>query len=294
MALRAPAIGGSRAQVLSERASVVRAPTPNVTRAAAAANPQASPTRASLVPGNAPLYASPLEPPREVLASGLVTPKEPSMSLLGRIGGALKGAVGGFVTGGPGGALGGAALGAIASSGPRRPAIGSQVLIGAGTSAVGRMATGLVPTTCPPGSRHVPLLGCVDIFPGGEGTGSGPFVRPGEARTSRAMIGASAYAPMTRNLTVRSCGKGSVLGIDGLCYDKRTIRKDQRMWVPGRKPLLTGGDLNAIAKASRAARRMKVQQKRLEHLGLLKRPKPSRGGSRGVITKAEAARALRS
>ena len=282
--------------------TVARAPTPNVTRSLAAANPQLSPTRAALVPGDAPLYASPLVPVREggPVAPGLLSPRiqilpeETSMSLLGRIGGAVKGAVGGFVTGGPAGALGGAALGAISSGGARRPTVGSQVLIGAGTSAVGRMGGALAPTTCPPGSRHVPLLGCVDIFPGGQGTGSGPIVRPGEARTSRAMIGASAYAPMTRNLTVRSCGKGSVLGIDGLCYDKRTIRKDQRMWVPGRKPLLTGGDLNAIAKASRAAARMKVQQKRLEHLGLLKRPKPSRGGSRGVITKAEAARALRS
>lgn len=103
------------------------------------------------------------------------------------------------------------------------------------------------------------------------------------------MIGASAVTPFVKSVTVHRCGKGSVLAIDGLCYDKRTLRKDQRAWPPGRKPLLTGGDLNAIAKAARAARRMKVQQRRLEQLGLLKRPKPSRG----VITKAEASRALR-
>ena len=261
--------------------SVVRTATPNVTRAAAAANPQLFPTRAGLVPGKAPFFASPLIAPRAAPPPLLVTPMEPSMSLLGRIGGALKGAVGGFVTGGPGGAIAGASLGVFAG-GARRPGSGS-VLAGRAAPLAG----------CPEGSRGFPPF-CFDLFPGGAGSGSGPLVSPGDPRTSRAMIGASAYVPMRRSIDVRRCERGAVLGYDGLCYDKRTIRKDQRAWPPGRKPLLTGGDLNAIAKAARAARRMKVQQRRLEQLGLLKRPKPSRGGSRGVITKAEAARALRS
>ncbi len=290
MALRSRVSGLQGRELLSERAALVRAPIPNASRARAAANPQASPTRASLVPGNAPLVASPLTPPREVVGPGLVTPREPAMSLLGRIGGALKGAVGGFVTGGPAGALGGAALGVISSGGARRPNVGGQVLAGAGTSAMGLIGPG---APCPPGSRRLPGLGCIDAFPGGAGSGSGVMVSAGESRTSRAMIGASAVVPMTRATTVRRCEKGSVLGADGLCYDKRTIRKDQRAWPPGRKPLLTGGDLNAISKAARAARRVKVQQKRLESLGLLKKPKPGRG-SRGFITKAEASRALRS
>lgn len=195
------------------------------------------------------------------------------MSLLGRVGGALKGAAGGFVTGGPAGALTGAALGAISPSGPRRPGT-SMALAGS--------------SSCPPGSFKVGRS-CLDLRPGGAGSGSGVLVSPGEPRRTPSMIGASAVAPMRNTITVRTCGQGAVLAIDGLCYDKRTIRKDQRAWPPGRKPLLTGGDLNAIAKAARAARRMKVQQRRLEQLGLLKRPKPSRG----VITKAEASRALR-
>jgi endonuclease/exonuclease/phosphatase (EEP) superfamily protein YafD len=87
-----------------------------------------------------------------------------------------------------------------------------------------------------------------------------------------------------------------VLGNDGLCYNRRDIRKSDREHVPGRKPLLTGGDLNAITRAARAARRVKVQQKKLEKLGLLQKPR-ARGGYRrspGVITKSEAAKALRS
>ena len=212
------------------------------------------------------------------------------MSLLGRIGGALKGAVGGFVTGGPAGALGGAALGAISSGGSRRPTVGSQVMAGAGTGAMQLVSSGS--SQCPQGSRGIPPF-CIDLYPGGSGSGSGVLVSQGESRRTSTMIGQSAVTPFIKNVTVHRCSKGSVLGVDGLCYDKRTLRKDQRMWVPARKPLLTGGDLNAIAKAARAARRVKVQQKRLESLGLLKRPKPSRG-SRGVITKAEASRALRS
>lgn len=213
------------------------------------------------------------------------------MSLIGRIGGAIKGAVGGFVTGGPAGALGGAALGAISSGGSRRPTVGSQVLTGVATSGMSLVSSGS--STCPQGSRGIPPF-CIDLYPGGSGSGSGVLVSQGESRRTSTMIGQSAVTPFIKNVTVHRCAKGSVLAVDGLCYDKRTLRKDQRAWPPGRKPLLTGGDLNAIAKAARAARRMKGQQRRLEQLGLLKRPKASRGGSRGVITKAEAARALRS
>lgn len=87
------------------------------------------------------------------------------------------------------------------------------------------------------------------------------------------MIGASATAPLRETQIVRRCGRGNVLAIDGLCYDRKLLRKDQRMWPPGRKPLLTGGDLNAISRAARAAGRMKTQQKRLQKLGLLPKPK---------------------
>jgi len=87
------------------------------------------------------------------------------------------------------------------------------------------------------------------------------------------MIGASATSPFRETQVVRRCGRGNVLATDGLCYDKKLLRKDQRMWPPGRKPLLTGGDLNAISRAARAAGRMKTQQKRLQKLGLLPKPK---------------------
>lgn len=143
---------------------------------------------------------------------------------------------------------------------------------------------------CPDGQIGYPPL-CFDVQPGGGTTGGGVVVTQGEAVMGR--YGA-ALQPMTRTQTVARCLPGMVLGNDGLCYNRRDLRKDERKWVPGRKPLLTGGDLNAISRAARAARRVKTQQKRLEKLGLLKKPSRGRpGGSPGVITKAEAARALR-
>jgi len=91
-----------------------------------------------------------------------------------------------------------------------------------------------------------------------------------------AMIGSSAVAPFRTTTVIRRCGRGFVLAIDGLCYDRKTLRKDQRMWPPGRKPLLTGGQLNAIAIAARAAGRIKTQTKRLQKLGMLQKPKTTR------------------
>jgi hypothetical protein len=79
----------------------------------------------------------------------------------------------------------------------------------------------------------------------------------------------------------RWCPRNMVLGNDGVCYSRRELRKSDRMWIPGRKPLLTGGDLSAIARAARAATRVKATSKRLQSLGLL--PKPNRGRPRGRV-----------
>jgi hypothetical protein len=151
--------------------------------------------------------------------------------------------------------------------------------------------SGLVATEagCPAGQIGFPPL-CFDVQPGGGTTGGGVVVTQGEAVMGR--YGA-ALQPMARTQTTLRCLPGMVLGTDSLCYNKRDLRKDERKWVPGRKPLLTGGDLNAISRAARAARRVKTTQKRLQKLGLLKKPTQGRRGSPGVITRSEAARALR-
>jgi len=87
--------------------------------------------------------------------------------------------------------------------------------------------------------------------------------------------GMGGWVPVEIPTSRASCGRGAVLGKDNLCYDKRSIRNSDRMWPKARRPLLTGGDLNCISKASRAANRMKTQTKRLQKLGML--PKARRG-----------------
>jgi len=107
--------------------------------------------------------------------------------------------------------------------------------------------------------------GCV--FPGS----------PGDISTNGAVSGVAvmgrygaAESPSTQQAVRRRCPRGTVLGKDNLCYDG--LRKDQRKWPPGRKPLLTGGDLNAISKASRAASRIETKTKQLQRLGMLRKP----------------------
>jgi len=136
--------------------------------------------------------------------------------------------------------------------------------------------TGPTSTGCPEGQMGIPPA-CFDLVPGGATRGAGMYVGYGEAVMGR--FGA-ALQPSTRSLSVSRCPRGSVLGSDGLCYNSRDLRRSDRKWIPGRKPLLTGGDLNAIARASRAANKMKTQQKRLQKLGLLPKPTSSRRGAR--------------
>lgn len=91
--------------------------------------------------------------------------------------------------------------------------------------------------------------------------------------------------PGTRTIVRRVCPRGSVLGIDGNCHNKRAIRNADRWWPAPRKPLMTGGDLNAIATAARAARRLETAKKRLEKMGMIKKP-------RKPITVAQAKKVL--
>lgn len=82
--------------------------------------------------------------------------------------------------------------------------------------------------------------------------------------------------PAVVNRATRLCGRGNVLDINGFCRDKRTIRNSDRMYPKGRRPLMTGGDLRCIATASRAAKRLQTQTKRLQKLGMLPKARRSK------------------
>jgi len=68
------------------------------------------------------------------------------------------------------------------------------------------------------------------------------------------------------------CLKGMHLGNDGLCYNHSQISNKQRMWPRGRRPLLTGGEMRAITIAANAGKRLAGAQKRLQAIGLMKKP----------------------
>jgi len=81
-----------------------------------------------------------------------------------------------------------------------------------------------------------------------------------------------AEEPMFVARNVRFCLDGFILGKDALCYKKGSISNKERLYPKGRPPLLTGGDMSAIAKAARAAGKLKRTTKRLEAIGLIKKP----------------------
>jgi len=85
-----------------------------------------------------------------------------------------------------------------------------------------------------------------------------------------------ASLPAARNTTTLVCPPGQVLSKNDLCFDKRNIPKRDRKWNPGRPPLLTGGERNAITTAAAAARKIQRTEKQLQKLGMLKKPSRAR------------------
>ena len=118
---------------------------------------------------------------------------------------------------------------------------------------------------CPSGT--ISIFGkCIDVQPGGATAGAGLVVGGGEAVHGYYGVG---VAPAQRSIAVRDCPAGMVLGKDGICYNRAQLRKSERAHPPARKPLMTGGDLNAISRASSVARKLKRKNKELRKLGLL-------------------------
>lgn len=70
------------------------------------------------------------------------------------------------------------------------------------------------------------------------------------------------------------CRPGMVLGDDGICYNRSQLKNSEREWPRGRRPLLTGGDMRAISTAARAGKRLEGATKRLQKIGLMKKPAP--------------------
>ena len=216
-----------------------------------------------------------------------------------RIFGGIKGAIGGIL-GGPGGILGGA-LGGFLGGGRTVPAATGCppgfLSTGAGCVPMPRVGGAVLPV---PGVLGAPLR----LGPGGRDIGEGAFPAPtAEQERLRRELGratdpaagvavmgrfGAGFEPEVIATDTRRCGRGAVLGIDGLCYNRRDLRNSDRFWPRGRRPLLTGGEVRAISVASSAAKKLERKQKQLMELGLLKRPTRSRRaappGHRATLT----------
>jgi len=210
----------------------------------------------------------------------------------------ITGAVRGFVTGGVQGALTGGVTGLVGGGQPQprmalnrpstrtggapvarhrpsdRPGFRAGGNIRRAAAARRRTARTLVSTAqpagpskqgrCPSGTKRVRGL-CVDIaaaLPGGD-----PLVTRALPAGAR-----GPYGPIIDVREVRICLPGDVLGRDGNCYNRKDISNKNREWPRGRRPLGTPGELAALAKAASFGRRMETTVKRMQKIGVLKKP----------------------
>jgi len=192
--------------------------------------------------------------------------------------GAVKGAVGSLVSGGNPitGAIGGFVGGGGARMAPAGVRSTSPLIV----ERLGIVGRGIQSASCGPGFFRDTAGRCVELVTRAETGFRARAERffPGGA-TGRVEFGAAvmgqfgaALEPGVRASDVRVCPRGTVLGVDGLCYNKRDIKNSERWWPRGRRPLLTGGEMRAITIASRAATKLQAKQKQLVELGMLKSP----------------------
>lgn len=143
-------------------------------------------------------------------------------------------------------------------------------IIGAFRDTFGQPVAPLAGTPCLPGTFRGPGGFCVDpsaVLPGGD-----PLFQMAGA-TVMGRYG-PAYQGNSRLITRTTCLPGDLVGDDGLCYNRKSLTNKERMWPRGRQPLFTGGEMRAIMIASRAARKFERTQKRLQKIGMLKKPAP--------------------
>ena len=118
-----------------------------------------------------------------------------------------------------------------------------------------------------PGMRRDPNTGECAFFLGEQ-------IGRDDAPIGQAIMGrfGAAYQPGSMIIDRAVCLPGDVVGSDGLCYPRRSIKNSDREWPRGRRPLLTGGDMRAISIAHRAGARMTRAAGRLQDMGIIKKP----------------------
>ena len=127
-------------------------------------------------------------------------------------------------------------------------------------------------------ARPRTIVGTLPVHPRDQGPCLPPLVRGPEGRCiaptsplgARVLVGdavmgryGAALVPGSQIVDRATCLRGMQLGNDGLCYNKGQISNKQRMWPAGAKPLLTGGEMNAIRTADTARGRVAKTAARL-------------------------------
>jgi len=188
----------------------------------------------------------------------------------------IIGAISGGLTGGIGGAIGGFAGGGRRRGGqPKAPSV---LGIPGGAFASGRRGGCKPPNVknrrgvCAPPGRGF-RAGLEQLLPGGSGGG---------AAGGAAVMGqyGAAMVPGVDAVRTLDCLPGMVLGLDELCYNKRDISNKERKWPRGTRPLGTPGEMAALRKAASFGRRMETTVKRMQKIGVLKKPSRGRSSSR--------------
>jgi len=112
---------------------------------------------------------------------------------------------------------------------------------------------------CLPGHTRIDGI-CVDATPG--------LDTPAELGATSALHpnGHRDHVPAITDVRTRRCRKGSVLGTDGWCHPKGTIRNADREYPKPPRPLGTRGDMKAVRVASTFGRRLVANKKRLKKL----------------------------
>jgi len=115
--------------------------------------------------------------------------------------------------------------------------------------------------------KEDPVTGECKAFLGDQ---PGPDGVPVNGRYGTGMV------PTTRNISRDVCPKGMVLGDDHICYNRRNISNKDRRWPKGTRPLGTAEEMRAVRIASRFAGRFERTTKRMQKIGLVKKPAAAR------------------
>jgi len=104
---------------------------------------------------------------------------------------------------------------------------------------------------CPPGTVRQ-NGGCVTVgSPGGGGGGTVVMGSFGIPATTPVVVG------NIRGKPIRQCNKGSVLGMDELCYMKGSLPTKFRKWKPAPKPPMSAADAKSLRRIGTLQKRVK-------------------------------------